>query len=202
MSTLTNVNFDEHRVSSYVEESRRLYNEVAKVSSEPIPALLHDFPSDDNKRVEIARTTGVRARKLQFNDADCFGLRECALNGLTGSVAYWKHAEHNRKGNSTIYTEEDRDAVFKNFYAIFSQLRDFKQDLPYYLDVAMKVGENNVTVLSLLDQSHSNAFGVPTPTNVSSVPVKGKVSFQHISSIVGSISTCTSILFSLLGYYY
>ena len=50
-----------------------------------------------------------------------------------------------------------------------------RKDLEKNLALALKVGENNLKGMALLDKGHRAKFGTPTPTNVKMTPVPGKV---------------------------
>jgi hydroxylamine reductase len=175
MQTLTNVNFDEDRIAEAIAKTRRLHEEVRAISATPIEPL-DEFPTDEIDRVCEARKVGINARKQNFLDADCFGLRECTLNGLTGTVAYLNHMEHNRRHDLSVEvcTEEERNEVFAAVYDIYNGLRDHGQPLDYYVGLAMKTGSTNVKVLELLDRSHNLMFGTMAPVSVPSIPVEGK----------------------------
>ena len=67
-----------------------------------------------------------------------------------------------------------------------------RHDLETTWQWALKVGENNLKGLSLLDKAHQKRFGVPTPTQVSTTPVPGKVvkneSFVQFLSLIVILS--------------
>lgn len=50
-----------------------------------------------------------------------------------------------------------------------------RHDLGTNLSWALKVGENNLKGMALLDSGHCKRFGKPTPTQVRTTPVPGKV---------------------------
>ena len=50
-------------------------------------------------------------------------------------------------------------------------------DIGQNLGLALKVGEINGRVMELLDLGHRERFGAPTPTEVSTRPVPGKVCY-------------------------
>ena len=50
-----------------------------------------------------------------------------------------------------------------------------RHDLDSTFQWALKVGENNLKGLGLLDKAHRKRFGAPTPTQVSTTPRPGKV---------------------------
>jgi hydroxylamine reductase len=195
MSTLTNVNFDEERIVNHIRRGKILHDEIRKISPTPISEIAHEIDADEVKSLEVARKVGIYNRKPEFQSDDCFGLRECALNGLTGTVAYFKHAETNRAHDFAKhpYTDEERDAVFKNVFEIYAGLRDFTQPLDHYLGLAMKVGETNVSVMSMLDRSHTTMFGVPGPTEVSAVPEEGKCLLLSGHDVRDVAQVCTAI---------
>lgn len=50
-----------------------------------------------------------------------------------------------------------------------------RHSLDATLGWALKVGEFNLKGMNLLDAGHRKRFGVPTPTQVTTTPVPGKV---------------------------
>jgi len=186
-STLTNVNFSEERMVDYLKTSIDV-RETLKSKFRQIHPELQDFekgedsPSnyvikgdDENSLNEDAlRLASLYASKKRIGDANCFGLRECALYGLKGMMAYFGHAElMSGTTGHQIYSQEARDEIYKVCFGVLDGLMSTSQDLNYWLGVNMEVGATNVKVLSLLDQAHTTLFGIPEPTSVSSVPVEG-----------------------------
>ncbi|ETO28447.1 hydroxylamine reductase, partial [Reticulomyxa filosa] len=129
---------------------------------------------NDEELMNHSKEYGPQKRRYEFRDIDCFGLHECSLYGLKGTMAYFAHAEHIRQENKSIYSEEERTEVFKKLYAVFEGLNNNKQELGDYLKLAMDVGAVNIKVLELLDRCHNHMFGVPEPSLVSAAPVPGK----------------------------
>jgi hydroxylamine reductase (hybrid-cluster protein) len=68
-----------------------------------------------------------------------------------------------------------------------------RHDLETNLGWALKVGEYNLKGMSLLDKGHRKRFGVPTPTQVMTSPVPGKVN-QTISHFESTCHCCMVIL--------
>lgn len=62
-----------------------------------------------------------------------------------------------------------------------------RHSLDTTLGWALKVGEFNLKGMSLLDKGHRKRFGVPTPTQVSTTPVPGKVGFEIRDPIGGFV---------------
>jgi len=53
-----------------------------------------------------------------------------------------------------------------------------RHDLDVTLSWALKVGENNLKGMGLLDKVHKRRFGTPSPANVSTTPIPGKVNID------------------------
>eukprot|EP01084_Bolivina_argentea_P075834 137437_1 len=90
-------------------------------------------------------------------------------------MAYYHHAESmQEESNYTIYSDAERDAIYKICFGIMNDLCSTSKDLNYWLNINMLIGETNVKIMELLDRSHNKLYGTPSPQTVSSVPVKGK----------------------------
>lgn len=55
-----------------------------------------------------------------------------------------------------------------------------RKSLAVNLDLALKVGEWNLKGLELLDKGHRKKFGVPSPTQVHTTPIPGKVKNYNV----------------------
>jgi len=50
-----------------------------------------------------------------------------------------------------------------------------RHDIATTFDWALKVGENNLKGMGMLDKVHRVRFGAPSPAQVTTIPVPGKV---------------------------
>eukprot|EP01083_Nonionella_stella_P066492 175134_1 len=185
-STLTNVNFSEERMIEYIKGTIAIREEIKdqfrqtfpddqefeQIANSPSNYVISD-PDELNK--DAQRLCSLYATQELIGDANCFGLRECAVYGLKGMMAYFQHAEllHGSGPNPT-YSADERDEVYKTVFETMNDLCSNSKDLNYWLGINMRIGATNVKVMELLDRSHNALYGVPEPTQVTATPIPGK----------------------------
>lgn len=170
-ATLTNVNFDSSRFLDYLKRSNAVRNELKEqaaslgvdASSMTGPANFEYNESEDFLYLE-AKLQGVLDRKARMADDNAMVVREMAMYGMKGTMAYFQHAENIKKVNPTAYSDEARDEVFGKLFKTLSDLSPEKPGLDDMLGAALGVGAINLQVMSLLDGAHTGTYGNPEPT--------------------------------------
>lgn len=66
-------------------------------------------------------------------------------------------------------------SIVQAFSFLIDGPEEERKDLGKNLALALRVGEFNLKGLALLDSGHREKFGIPSPTNVRTTPVPGKV---------------------------
>ncbi len=174
-TTVTNVNFDPENVAELVrkavsirEKVKKLYMAAcAKKNAAPdVPSGPADFmpASDTSGMIRQGEAVGIEAAMERFG-ADITGLQYLLLYGLKGTAAYADHAQ--------ILGKED-DTVYAFFHESLDFLAGGPKDVNVLLQMNLKCGEVNLTVMELLDAANTGAYGDPVPTAVRITPVKGK----------------------------
>ncbi|HEY3377522.1 MAG TPA: hydroxylamine reductase [Armatimonadota bacterium] len=175
-TTVTNVNFDAHRLQGMLlrlafmrDRAKALYEQAYRAQHGDMPAPLAGpaswMPAEDlDGLVRQGEAVGVATHQAQFG-ADVTALQELILYGLKGMAAYADHAH---------VLGQDDEAV----YGFFHEALDFLTQDTFTVDalvgMALKVGEVNLTVMGLLDTANTGTYGHPVPTPVRITPVKGK----------------------------
>eukprot|EP01083_Nonionella_stella_P025986 71552_1 len=185
-STITNVNFSEERIIQYIKGTleireqiqapfRQIFPDTQEFESIANSPSNYVMGSPDELNKEAQRLASLYATKELIGDANCFGLRECAMYGLKGAMGYFHHAEllHHTTPNGT-YSTEERDEIYATVFETMNDLTSTSKDLNFWLGICMRIGAMNVKVMEVLDRSHNTLYGSPTPTEVSTVPVPGK----------------------------
>ncbi|MEW6074845.1 MAG: hydroxylamine reductase [Candidatus Omnitrophota bacterium] len=92
-------------------------------------------------------------------DEDIQSLQDTLLFGLMGIAAYAYHARQLGASDEAVdaFTHE---ALFKN-------VTNVSFDLNQYLQMVLQCGEMNLKAMELLDRAHTEKFGKPAPTEVS-----------------------------------
>lgn len=155
-STLTNVNFDEARITKYVQEleacKAQLKTLVSTPPSEPVGALDWAHLTTPEQVMAMGGTVAVPARQNQAIDRDAFSLNEIATYGLKGVCAYATHCYQLGKMDYSVMAEIHR------LLTVLSQPELTVEDL---LPAVLRVGEVNAQVLAMLDECHATNFGNP-----------------------------------------
>jgi len=175
-ATLTNVNFDPARFEAYLAEAaqlrqraRTLYEQACQAAGRPTetPKNPSVMVQPGQTRAELLRqgeAVGI-AKRLLGQGPDVTGLEELIMYGLKGLAAYAEHA--------AVLGCEDDD-VYAFAHDTLNFLAEGGHGIAELLGRALKVGEVNLKVMSLLDEANSGTFGQPEPTQVRITPVKGK----------------------------
>lgn len=168
-STLTNVNFDEARITDYVQQiercKARLKTLVATPPPQPVAALDWSKLSTPEEVMEAGAKVSIPERQKRALNDDAFSLNEIATYGLKGVCAYAAHCYQMGKIDYTVMAELHR---------LFALLSQPELTVDALLPAVLKVGEINAQVLAMLDQAHAENFGVPEPTQYRTTAVEGK----------------------------
>jgi len=175
-TTVTNVNFDPERLErllvtagELIERAATAYADACSKAGEKADDLNGPAkwrPANDRMGLlEQARQIGID-RALEALGPDVAGLQELITYSLKGTAAYADHA--------LILGKEDPSA-FEFFHEALDFLTGEKAtDVDALVGMALKCGEVNLTVMGLLDEANTGAYGHPEPTVVRVTPIKGK----------------------------
>ena len=179
-TTVTNVNFDGEKLAMMIRNAsgvrdrlRESYETACKrrgtVAKKPeelgVPAAWQpakDLEGLIDQGRQVSRDLAGRSGSI---GPDTAGVMDLVLFGLKGMAAYADHA--------LILGVED-GSVFGFFHEAMSFLAKKDVSLDVALSMAMKVGEMNIKVMSMLDKANTSAYGNPVPTKVRVTPVRGK----------------------------
>lgn len=183
-STLTNVNFDEHRFVEYLQEcrdnvkrSRDRYLKICRKHGErtrdcpigyddllpPDEMMKNDIEGTVKHLNEKAMRIGILDKLRKMDNDDLVGVQEMIIYGLKGVAAYAGHA---------LLLGYESDKLYADMHAVMAALMEPEgEDLNKALGLALEVGRINYDALQLL-YSANTRFGTPSPHTV---PVKPKV---------------------------
>lgn len=91
-------------------------------------------------------------------DPDVQSLQEILLYGVKGMAAYAAHAR--RLGKS----DENVSAFIED--ALFATMTNVNFDIESLFEIVLECGRQNIRVMELLDEGHTEKFGLPEPTTV------------------------------------
>lgn len=150
-ATLTNVNFDKDRFTALINKAVAIRDKLpANGSAEPDACTWK--PKGNSDILEKAKSVGI----LSTADEDVRSLRSTLLFGLKGLAAYYTHAAVLGKTDAAITTFLQK--------GLASTLQDLP--VPDMVALVMECGKNGVSVLALLDEANTSAYGKPQITNV------------------------------------
>lgn len=110
-----------------------------------------------------SKVRGVLAHKSQYGE-EAAALQEMITYGMKGVAAYASHAQ---------FVGKEDNGVYADMQEVMSEMGT--TDEGKLLGLALKVGNINLRVLSMLDAGHVARFGTPVPTPVSLLPRPGPV---------------------------
>lgn len=174
-TTLTNVNFDNSRFETLINEAleqravaRRLYEQACQdqgIEPEASTAAMDWTPAGTlEQRIAGAVDVSLEADRAQVGD-DVIGLRLLILYGLKGCAAYTEHAR--------VLGKED-PSIYQDLLAEMAYLAERPAVVDELLAHSLDVGNINFRVMELLDAAGTSRYGHPEPTSVRMTPIKGK----------------------------
>jgi hydroxylamine reductase len=159
-ATMTNVNFNPKRFTTYLQECLELREnlkaQIQAIQSVEWSGITSYLPDFEDSLAEQGENANLHFLS-QAQDVDIFSLKLTVLYGVKGLASYSFHAYE-------LGQEDDKIYGF-----IAEALADLdRQDLALgdWVAIALKVGAMNLRAMELLDKGHTEAFGHPIPTPV------------------------------------
>ncbi|PEQ37143.1 hydroxylamine reductase [Bacillus thuringiensis] len=115
---------------------------------------------------EQTPTGGCKVMGVCGKNETIASLQDTIVFGLKGIAAYRTHAAQ------LGYTDSFVDATTQE--ALYMTLTNSNFNEQEHIDMAMKVGKSALRVMELLDEAHTNHFGVPEPVQITQNRVEGK----------------------------
>ncbi|MBJ7929306.1 MULTISPECIES: hydroxylamine reductase [Bacillus cereus group] len=115
---------------------------------------------------EQTPTGGCKVMGVCGKNETIASLQDTIVFGLKGIAAYRTHAAQ------LGYTDAFVDATTQE--ALYMTLTNSNFNEQEHIDMAMKVGKSALRVMELLDEAHTNHFGVPEPVQITQNRVEGK----------------------------
>lgn len=174
-TTVTNVDFDQGKIASLLNQAVRVKDKVKKLYEDACakkdqvaeklsgPAKWQ-LPSDLNDMLKQAGEIGIEKR-IAADGADIVGLQELVTYGIKGTSAYVDHAK-------VLGFEDDR--IYAFFHEALDLIAQNPKDANLLTEYALKTGQINLIAMELLDAANTGKYGHPEPTRVRITPVKGK----------------------------
>ena len=154
-TTITNVNFDEDRITDAIIEGLKLRDELKKkynISDEG----LHDSATWNGTTKEEFLAKWDDAKIPAEQNEDIRSLKELIIYGLKGLGAYAEHA--------AILGYEDQDVW--NFLAEGMAITTEDLGVDELVGYAMKTGEAAVKAMAILDKANTETYGHPEISEV------------------------------------
>lgn len=156
-TTITNANFDNDSLDSFIRKAFELKNILAGTAKKrgiELPGLPQvEFFATPDEADKCESFTGV----LSEPNEDIRGLKQLAIYGCKGMSAYARHAAN------LGYEEEDVYAIIENAMAETARPDMSVEEL---LSLVLEVGDGGVKVMDLLDRANTSTYGNPEVTKV------------------------------------
>ena len=156
-TTITNANFDDSSLDSYIRKAFVIKNIVCG-TAEKRGMEAPDFPevrfqANPEDAEKLLLTTGV----LTEENEDIRGLKQLAMYGCKGMAAYARHAYN------LGFESEDIYVVIENALQQISRHDISAVDL---VSLVLEVGDGGVKAMDLLDRANTTRYGNPEVTKV------------------------------------
>ncbi len=168
-TTVTNVNFDPERLAGWIKKAQEvknglkgLYEKEFKNSTLPASATFVNGAGIQDMVNDAVVIEGIGVLAIQNEDVR--SLQELLMYGLKGVAAYADHA--------AILGETD-DAIPAFFHKALSALNNVDASVDSLVELVMECGTINIRAMEILDKGHTERFGHPEPTVVSTALKKG-----------------------------
>jgi len=169
-STLTNVNFDPHRLQDLIKETVAKREELRCTIVGAGSNDQYDDPAAGLRPAAdlaglVRQGEEIRLPVDWERNAEVRSLQELTLYGIRGAAAYADHA--------AILGQEDDD-VFASLQEKLSKITDKNLTAQHWVDLALDTGKTNLRAMELLDAGNTGHFGHPEPSLVNLGHKSGK----------------------------
>jgi len=111
-----------------------------------------------NQCEQVSKGTGCVDIGVCGKDEDVQSLQETLLYGLKGLAAYAHHARRLGK------VDEEVDAFVEE--GLFATVTNVNFDIPTLFELVLECGKQNLRVMQMLDEGHTERFGKPSPVTI------------------------------------
>jgi hydroxylamine reductase len=169
-STMTNVNFDQRSFEIYIRQAiawrENLKRQIIKkLDHTPEWSAISNYNPDFSESLAEQGQEAALTFISQANDPDIFSLKLTVLYGIKGAASYAFLAHE---------LGQDDPAVYRFYHEALVALDNQALTLNDWVGMALKVGENNLRAMELLDAGHTETYGHPVPTTIPLNAKKGK----------------------------
>lgn len=168
-ATITNVDFDKHRIAELIRRSMAHCDNLRaslreKISLDTLPASIK-FKIANTLDDMIEQGKKYNVIDTQETNPDIQSLKSMVLFGIKGIAAYADHA--------AILGEQDEQIYTFMQTALANMLR-YDLSMEQWLALVMQCGAINLLTMKLLDTAHRKHYGTPTPNQVPLGAKRGK----------------------------
>lgn len=153
--TITNANFDAHKISEQIEKGIDIQKELKELtkSAEEAPECATWRSSNREELYAKSETVGI----LNEKNEDIRSLKELLIYGMKGMAAYAEHAANLGYSNAEV-----NRFMKKGLVATTDTTLGVNELLPLVLEC----GKYGVDVMALLDKANTESYGHPEITTV------------------------------------
>lgn len=166
-TTITNANFDNPMLDTYIDKGLEMKNllsgRMKKAGIEPpaMPEVSFHISKENYGRLEVVEAGGTLSEEifsvLHEPDDTIRGLKQLAIYGCKGMAAYARHALN------LGFEDDDIYAVIEN---ALTEISKPDVDAERLVSLVLNVGEGGVKAMALLDKANTSTYGNPEITKV------------------------------------
>lgn len=168
-ATMTNVNFNQKRFTSYIQKAIALREElkakIAEVTMIPWPVISVYTPDFNESLAEQGQNASLKLIEESGSNIDIFSLKLTVIYGIKGLASYNWHAQE--------LGQQDEE-VYRFCYQALAAIDRHDLTLDDWVNLALEVGKYNLRAMELLDAGHTSTYGHPVPTVVPLNAKQGK----------------------------
>lgn len=153
--TITNANFDAHKISEQIEKGTDIQQELKELtkSAEEAPECATWRSSNREELYAKSETVGI----LNEKNEDIRSLKELLIYGMKGMAAYAEHAANLGYSNAEVNRFMKKGLVATT---------DTTLGVDELLPLVLECGKYGVDVMALLDKANTESYGHPEITTV------------------------------------
>ena len=160
-ATMTNVNFDEEKLTQYIKKAiaarEELKTQIKQVSNLAWSDISNYQPDYTEDLAEQGLEYNLELIGKSGTNVDIFSLKLTALYGVKGAASYAFHAYE--------LGQED-EALYQFTQEVLAAIDSQDLTLEDWVNLVLEIGKFNLRAMELIDAGHTTTYGHPAPTSV------------------------------------
>ena len=180
-ATMTNVNFDAKRFTTYIKQAIALreglkaqietasdnfviWSEISSYEPDYNESLVEqgqnfnlELIGKSGSAIPRLEKAGLVADRIPRSNVDIYSLKLTALYGIKGAASYAFHA---------CELGQEDEAVYRFVQQILATIDTQNLSLNDWVNLVLEIGKVNLRAMELIDTGHTDTYGHPIPTSV------------------------------------